>query len=217
MNGKCIIIGAGDYNGIHSDISNDDLIIAADAGLKYCKQDGINPNLIIGDFDSLGFTPKGCNIIKLPVEKDDTDILFAIKTGLGNGYCYFDIYGGTGGKREDHTIANLQCLLYLAANESRGKLYGRNYVYEVIKNERKVFDNFHNNYQGDFSVFCLGTPARGVTIRNFKYQAENIDMRADLPLGVSNSFVPNFPYPYVEVKEGALILYYFISNNDKDK
>jgi thiamine pyrophosphokinase len=213
MENKCIIIGAGDYNGLHTTIHSADFIIAADAGLKYCNKDRINPNLIIGDFDSLGYTPFGSNIITLPVEKDDTDILYAIKIGLKKGYKYFDIYGGTGGSREDHTIANLQCLLYLASHEARGRLFGMNYTYEIIKNERKIFDNAQNEYCGDFSVFCLGEPAKGITICGFKYEVENIEMRADTPIGVSNSFVPNVPQPYIEVLDGTLILYYLLGNN----
>ena len=50
---------------------------------------------------------------RLPVEKDDTDTLAAIRAGLEQGCGLFSIYGGTGGKRLDHTLANLQSLLFL--------------------------------------------------------------------------------------------------------
>lgn len=40
-----------------------------------------------------------------PVEKDDTDTLAAVKLGLERECTDFWIYGGTGGKRLDHTLA----------------------------------------------------------------------------------------------------------------
>ena len=55
----------------------------------------------------------GERVRRLPVEKDDTDTLAAVKLGLERGCTDFWIYGGTGGKRLDHTLANLQTLLYL--------------------------------------------------------------------------------------------------------
>lgn len=54
---------------------------------------------MLGDFDSLGKAPKHPNVLQLPVEKDDTDTMFALKLGLEKGYRRFYIYGGLGGKR----------------------------------------------------------------------------------------------------------------------
>lgn len=70
---------------------------------------------MLGDFDSLPAAPNHPHVIVLNKEKDDTDMLAAIHEGLGQGYLTFRIYGGTGG-RFDHTLANLQCLAYLAQN-----------------------------------------------------------------------------------------------------
>ena len=76
----------------------DGYIIAADAGLKYLLSCGIAPDLIIGDFDSMGFVPDDINTIVLPKEKDDTDMLAAIKIGIE------DVY-----KRQAY---NCSCVLY---------------------------------------------------------------------------------------------------------
>src|SRR5699024_5310138 len=61
------------------------LIIAADQGLRHLEKTGVVPDLIVGDFDSLGQVPSGENVIQHPVEKDDTDMMLAVKTGLGRG------------------------------------------------------------------------------------------------------------------------------------
>ena len=84
MDKKCYIFGAGDYGKIKltSEDIEDGYIIAADAGLEYLRSCGIVPDLIIGDFDSSGFVPDDINTIVLPKEKDDTDMLAAIKNGI---------------------------------------------------------------------------------------------------------------------------------------
>ncbi len=47
----------------------------------------------------------------------------------------FHLYGGTGGRRLDHTLANLQTLLYLRRRGARGYLYDNDFVWTVIENE----------------------------------------------------------------------------------
>ena len=83
MNGyECYIIGAGDFFGLREAPDDSDYVIAADAGFEYCTKNCIIPDLVLGDFDSLGKAPKHPNVLQLPVEKDDTDTMFALKLGL---------------------------------------------------------------------------------------------------------------------------------------
>ena len=83
MNGhECYIIGAGDFFGLREAPDDSDYVIAADAGFEYCTENCIIPDLVLGDFDSLGKAPKHPNVLQLPVEKDDTDTLAAVKLGL---------------------------------------------------------------------------------------------------------------------------------------
>ena len=98
MNGhECYIIGAGDFFGLRETPDDSDYVIAADAGYAYCKENHIIPDLVLGDFDSLGSAPKHPNVIELPIEKDDTDTMYAIKLGLEKGYRRFYLYGALGG------------------------------------------------------------------------------------------------------------------------
>ena len=50
--GKCIIIAAGRFREAMLQRSDADLVIACDAGYRYCLESGITPDLIVGDFDS---------------------------------------------------------------------------------------------------------------------------------------------------------------------
>lgn len=120
--GICYIVGAGDWFDMDFRPAKNDFVIAADAGLRYLEQVGIPADLVIGDFDTLEEIPTGANVVRLSCEKDDTDMLAAVREGIKAGYKEFHIYGGTGG-RIDHTLANLQVLAYLAGNGMQGFLH----------------------------------------------------------------------------------------------
>ena len=210
MNGhECYIIGAGDFFGLREVPDDSDYVIAADAGYEYCRKNNIIPDLVLGDFDSLGAVPKHPNVVQLPVEKDDTDTVFAIKMGLEKGYRHFYIYGGLGGKRDDHTVANLQSLLYLANRNARGWLFGENCVWTAIKNSSITLKG-----EGKVAVFCFDGVARGVTLRGLKYELSNAEITSDFPIGVSNSMAAE--EATVEVTDGALLVMYDIGIGEEN-
>ncbi len=200
MNRRCIIIGAGDLCGEIS-LCRGDFVIAADAGCEKAKEEGITPDLIIGDFDSLGRVPKGDNVIALPVAKDDTDMMYAVKTGLKLGYKEFLLYGGTGG-RIDHTLANIQTLSYICLHGAIGYLFGDGFKITVIGNTRLRF----KEHKGRISVFCAGGEARGVYLRGMEFPLTDATLTFDMPLGVSNAFKDE--KAEVEVRDGLLAVYW---------
>ena len=210
MNGhECYIIGAGDFFGLKQEPDDSDYIIAADAGYKYCRQYNLIPDLVLGDFDSLGDMPEHPNVIQLPVEKDDTDTGYAIKLGLEKGYRSFYIYGGLGGARPDHSVANMQALIYLVNRGCRGWLYGKDYVWTCIKN-----DSIRIKGSGDVAVFCPDGEARGVCIKNLKYELDNATVTSDFPVGVSNSL--NGGEAEISVSDGCLLIMYSIDTGEID-
>lgn len=198
---SCFIFGAGDFYGLTAIPEPSDRIIAADGGWNICRSLGIVPDLLIGDFDSLKDVPDFVHMRRVPVEKDDTDMMLAIKEGLAVGETTFHLYGGMGGRRTDHTIANLQALLYLAVRGAQGYLYGDREVYTTVRNGSI---SWPARDEGILSVFCMGEDARGVTIRGAQYQVENVTLSAEFPLGVSNHFVGK-PVT-VSVKKGTLLI-----------
>ena len=199
MSDLCIITGAMPPGKIVPPKEND-LLIAADGGLDHLTRQGLTPHLIVGDFDSLGRVPAGDNIIRHPVEKDDTDTLLAIKTGLARGYQTFLLYGCLGG-RLDHTYANLQALLYLARRGAAGFLLGRGMAATVIRSGELRFAPGH---KGTISVFCPDGEARGVDLTGLHYPLQNAVLTGDFPLGVSNQFTGGAAS--VAVREGSLLV-----------
>lgn len=198
----CYIVCAGENYGIDFLKKNGDLVIAADAGLEYLNFLGITPDTVIGDFDSLGYSPKGENVIKLNTCKDETDALSAVQYGFSSGYSHFRIYCATGG-RIDHTISNIQLLSYIAERGGTGELFDKDSVLTVIKNSEFRFKKRENGY---ISVFSLTDESVGVHIKNLKYELENARITSTFPVGTSNEFVGK--EGSIGVKEGTLLIVY---------
>ena len=196
---KCVIFCAGEFKEPIELIEDRDILIAADGGLVHVEALGLVPNVILGDFDSLGYIPEGAEVH--PVEKDDTDCMLAIKKGLELGCDTFVIYGGLDGERLDHTLANYQALRYLADREAVGYLVGRRYLVTVVKNGKI---SFPSDAKGILSVFCLGADARGVTLSGLKYPLEDGALTSGFPLGVSNHFTGE--KAEISVNDGSLLV-----------
>ena len=196
---KCIIFCAAGFTGLAQNVEQEDFVIAADGGLKHVQQLGITPDVILGDFDSLGFTPEGANVF--PVEKDDTDAMLAVRRGLSEDCELFFLYGSLDGPRLDHTIANFQTLQFLADRGAVGYLIGKDFMLTVVKNGGI---SFPEGCEGTVSVFCLGADARGVDLRGLYYPLKNGTLTAGFPLGVSNHFTGE--EAEISVKNGSLLV-----------
>lgn len=196
---RCFIFAAGSFFGLRERPLPGDFVIAADAGYRTCQKVGIVPDLLLGDFDSME-QPDFPNIHRSPVEKDDTDTMLAVKTALEEGCDTIYIYGGTGGKRLDHTLANLQTLLFLRRRGAHGYLYDDDFVWTVIENESLTIQK--KVEWGLFSAFCLGDRAEGIYETGFQYFLQNGVLTAELPMGVSNHIME--PTAQIRVEHGAL-------------
>ena len=193
MDGICYIVGSRPPGEIALARGREALVIAADGGLRHLEAQGLTADLIVGDFDSLGRVPEGNNILRHPVEKDDTDMLLAVRTGLDRGYRIFVLYGGLGG-RLDHTYANLQVLNFLASRGAAGRLLG----------EGGSALCFGPEHRGVVSVFCPGPDAEGVCLEGLYYPLSNAVLTSGFPLGVSNQFTGR--PARISVERGTLLV-----------
>ena len=195
---KCVIFCAAGFSGLLEPLA-DAFVIAAAGGLQHTQKLGVAPDVILGDFDSLGYVPEGANVF--PVEKDDTDAMLAVRHGLRAGCREFLLYGSLDGKRLDHTVANFQTLQFLADNGGFGYLIGEDYLVTVVKDSAVTFPA---GAEGILSVFCMGADAEGVTIEGAQYGLTDGTLSAGFPLGVSNHFTGQ--ETKVSVKNGSLLL-----------
>ena len=197
--GKCVIFCAAEFDRLAQPLREEDLVIAADGGLRHTEKLNLVPDVILGDFDSLGFTPEGANVF--PVEKDDTDAMLAVRRGLALGYREFVLYGSLDGPRLDHTVANFQTLAFLADHGAYGYLVGRDTLVTVVKNGSITFPA---GKDGTISVFCMGADAHGVTLEGLYYPLDNGVLTCGFPIGTSNHFTGK--EAKITVKDGSLLI-----------
>ena len=200
---RCFIITSylkGDLSSILSK-KNEDFIICADNGYAVAKGNDIVPDVIIGDFDSIKIElPTDIKIIKLPVEKDVTDTLACVKYAINNGFKDIVILGGIGG-RFDHTMANLQCLLYgISAGitielRDNNNIVSLHFPSEIIIKKKVNFK---------LSLFSFSDVCDGISTKGLKYKLLNGKLSQGFPLGISNEFTSEFASVYFE--SGILLL-----------
>ena len=176
------------------------LVLCADGGYLYAKRLGIEPDCVLGDFDTLDEALAPCKRIRHPVRKDDTDTMLAVKYGLSEGCRDFVLYGTIGG-RLDHTLANIQTLCYLHEQGASGVLIGEHDRALLHLPGTKTYPAHPGMY---FSVLAMQTPCTGVTLRGVQFPLDRATLTTAFPLGVSNEILGE--QAEVTLESGLLLL-----------
>ena len=198
QNEICYIVGGGEFDAGRFYPKKENYIIAADSGLVYVEEAGYKADLIVGDFDSLGYCPQGENVVRHPVEKDDTDVALAAKIALEKGFRKLFLFGVSGG-RLDHTLANMQLLTDLCQKGAEVFLFTPECTITALKEGELIFEDA---CRGTISVFAAAQNAEGVSLQGLKYSLEEAELTANRALGVSNEFVGQSAV--VSVRKGVL-------------
>ena len=203
---RCVIFGGGELKDIRftqSLLREDDYIVCADRGYAYCAAMGRKPDLILGDFDSYsGKLPPGCEVLRYPIEKDDTDTMLAVKEAIRREFADILMLGMLGG-RLDHTLANIQLLCHMADAGEQGYLVDGQVAVTAVAKARCCLPP---TLRGRVSIFAQGGEATGVTLSGFHYPLSEACLSSLMPLGVSNEAVG--PAPWVQVRAGRLVILY---------
>ena len=204
VTGRCVIWGAAPVGpAMLKLLRPGDHIIAADGGWVTARSLGVQPHCILGDFDSAP-RPDDPDAIVLPTVKDDTDTQYATRLALEDGYTDIRYLGVLGGKRLDHTLANIQALAWARAQGAECFIIGEGCALTAIADGDAL--RFDDRYRGDFSAFCHGPDAAGVSERGLYYRLDRAVLPAAFPLGVSNSFTGEAAE--ISVGRGTLIVYW---------
>lgn len=183
-----------------------DFVIAADAGYENARRLGVEPDLLLGDYDSAPCPPQNAKTLVLPAEKDDTDTCFAARRAIGLGATEAVILGGLGG-RLDHTLANLQTLVFLAKNGVRAWLVDEANEVTALLPGTHAIPARPGWY---FSIFSAGDAAQGVTLEGLKYPLHEATVTNFFPIGVSNEFAAD----PATVRFTAGVLYLMLSRRE---
>ena len=109
MKRRCVVIGGAgirDYQALWDYLNPDDFNIFCDSGLSHREALGIEPHLIVGDFDSHENPHLDVETIVLPREKDDTDTVYAVKEAVKRGFDDFLLLGAAGGLQREFYLSS---------------------------------------------------------------------------------------------------------------
>lgn len=204
---KTLIISGGDVTTqtLENTLKNNKFsnIIAVDKGLEILDKCKVQPNYIIGDFDSVNKDLvqkyKKSEIIKLNPEKDFTDTHMAIKLADKIKSNYITIIGAIG-TRIDHTIANIHILKECIERKITCEIIDKNNKIMLI--DKPCYINLEKEYKY-ISLIPLTTKVTGVILEGFKYPLKNATLSIGESIGVSNEQIEQ--KAKIELKKGILI------------
>lgn len=182
-------------------------IIAADKGVEGCVAVGVEPDYIVGDFDSVTdamgdyLKARKDKVIRLNPVKDDTDTEAALRLAFEKTAGDIIIFGGTG-TRLDHVLGNIS-ILGLGFERNRQVI-----LMDEHNRIRLVRDNLILKKKEQFgkyvSVVPLWQQAKGVTLQGFAYPLRDAVMEGYTSLGISNEIREETAT--ITVREGILII-----------
>ena len=210
---RCVIIsGSPDTSveEIKTLCTDDDFIVCADSGYTFARKAGLNPDLIIGDFDSLEEElPKDTEIVKLNKVKDDTDTEHCVMECIRRGYKDFLLLGSVGG-RTDHTFANIAILSFLSEYNYHGVARNNGEEIQILKEGTYNMDGKKGL---TFSVFPYGCENVDVTYKGAKYPLDSYTLTYNVSRGISNVFSDD--KAEITVNRGrAILLTYYNGNTE---
>lgn len=177
-----------------------DYIICADAGYEHAKSVGIVPDILVGDFDSLSEKPaEFLRVVKLPVEKDETDTLYALRFAFSKGATKIVLYGGIG-SRFDHSYANI-CLLHHAMIRDIPMVVTDGTT-EVYLTDSQL--TLKGKKGQTISIYAFSDICQGVSLRGFYYPLENVLLEKYNIIGTSNLITEDVAE--ISVSDGNLLI-----------
>ena len=185
-----------------------DCMIAADSGMNFLHRNGIIPDIIAGDFDSVDDDSldefsclENVEMLRLNPVKDDTDTEFVIREAIRRGATSISILGATG-TRLDHVLANIY-LLGIGLEE--GVSIELIDVHNRIRMIEDCLEITKAEQFGDYvSILPVRGDAKGVTLEGMKYSLCDADVCCFSSLGVSNEIVAETAK--ISVREGTLLV-----------
>ena len=178
-------------------LSNYDIVCATDGAYKFLKEQGITPNFISGDFDSIENLPKDIEVIHTP-NQDFTDFDKILQILFKKGFKTIDVFGASG-KEQDHFLGNLH-----TAIQWKDKL------------NLTFFDNYSHYFLADTYTKILNCKekiislipfpeAKNITTKGLQYTLDNEDLTIGKRIGTRNKAIEDTAE--VSFKTGELFIF----------
>lgn len=166
-------------------------IIGVDKGCNVLYKYNINPNLIVGDFDSGDlkvveyFKNTGIEVRKYSTHKDytDTHLAYNIAKELGDVKKIY-LLGATG-TRFDHSLGNLGLFLNSLEDEIYLEIVDDNNIMFIVDKKTTI----KNRKNKVLSFHGLSDEVKNFTIKNAKYELERYNLKLLEPRAICNEFL----------------------------
>lgn len=203
----CALVAACEFNAEHFAECDEaglfDHVIAVDAGFASLQELGREPDMALGDFDSLGYVPKARRVSRFPAHKDKSDLELALERAARREFDSIVVYGALGG-RLDHTIANLQLMARFAEAGADVTAIGLNEAVHFVVGP-DVYD-LPLLESGTVSVFAMTPEATGVIERGLEYTLDDVTLNNRTTWGLSNELIGE--EAVVAVESGTLVVFH---------
>lgn len=207
MNTKRISIMLGGV--LPEELPLSDLWCGVDRGALYLLDKGINPLLSCGDFDSINSEQRKeveqkSKYFRVKHSEDLTDADFALENilELFDSVEEIDIYGATG-RRLDHFFGNILLLNNEKYNSVKVKIIDDNNIITIAHSGQNIFEKIEGYKY--FSIVPIYEDTK-MSIKNSKYEVENLDLTLNRPNATSNEFA-NEKAIELEVSSNVLVIY----------
>lgn len=180
-----------------------------DRGALYLLDKGINPLLSCGDFDSINTEQRKeveekSKYFRVKDSEDLTDADFALENilELFDSVEEIDIYGATG-RRLDHFFGNILLLNNEKYNNVKISIIDDNNIITIAHSGHNIFEKIEEYKY--FSIVPIYEDTK-MTIKNSKYEVENLILTLNRPNATSNEFA-NGKAIELEVSSNVLVIY----------
>lgn len=198
---KALLVASGNINSLEvlkREFEKADFVICADGGMNHLMKINKNPNLLLGDLDSISqealeyIEKNNINIDKYPSIKDATDTELALFYLVENGYKDITLTGVTG-TRQDHTMANIFLLDKMLEKNIECKIVDDHNTIYIVKNYLKI----KREDKEYVSVIPISLGGIDVTLKGFYYLLDNVHIDFGSTHGISNLIVEEYGEIYI--------------------
>ena len=205
---RVVIIANGtlnDLNFYRERIREDDFLICADGGANHALAMGLIPHLVVGDLDSIDNEVRQkvskfpTEFLQYPTEKEKSDLELALDKAIELGPEEIVMIGVLGGRRMDHTFANIMLMNVPLSCGIDVKVFDEDHEVRLVNSEVTI-----KGQAGDYlSLLPLTAEVEDVVTEGLKYPLKGESLFFSSSRGLSNELTVR--EATIKVKAGILL------------
>jgi thiamine pyrophosphokinase len=185
----------------------EDVYVGADSGALFLLQQGIKPDIAIGDFDSVDEAELA--FIQLhskqllscdPVMKDLTDTDMAFSWALDQNPQEIIMFGALG-TRFDHALANIHLLIKALNKPTVCTIIDSHNRIRLINQSVTIERTYRFSH---VSLLPFTAQVTGISLHGFQYPLHEATLAIGQSLGISNRIVE--PFGHIQIRQGNLLV-----------